>query len=74
MKTRIVKKSSVPEKRQRRQRPFRSVRHEGGSVVITLGRDMIPDDWGMVKLTVLAKNQEKPGERPYIVLKIERVS
>ena len=56
----------------RRQRPFRSVRQEGGSTVITLGREMVPPDWRIVKVTKLESGFE--DERPFITIKIERVS
>lgn len=57
---------------KKRKRIYRSVRHEGGSVVLTIGRDMIPDGWKIVSLTL--ESSDYNAERPFIILKIEKVN
>lgn len=55
-----------------RQRLFRSVRHEGGSTVLTIGKDVLPNNWQIVSISVLSSDLS--AERPSVCLKIERVS
>lgn len=56
------------EQRERRYNPYRRVRTEGGSVVITMGA-VIPKDWNMVEVKVLGEPTDKE-----VVIKFRKVS
>jgi hypothetical protein len=63
---------TMTEETRKRKRPFRSVRHEGGSVVLTIEKDLLPADWKVVTTTKVSA--DLTAERPSILLKIEKVS
>jgi hypothetical protein len=70
------KSNRIRNNERYRKRRNVNVRFEGGrSVVLTFGIGIIPHDWKMVSITKQEECENPPDDdRPYVLVKIEKVS